>query len=65
VADENTPAAAALHFEEDLAMQAACAAEDFSWDLGADAVDSAPDVHVDSGIKMVVQRNKNSVGLSH
>jgi anti-sigma factor RsiW len=58
VEDENTPAAAALHFEEDLATQAACAAEDFSWDLGADAVDSAPDVHVDSGIKMVVQRNK-------
>ncbi|KAJ7761472.1 hypothetical protein B0H14DRAFT_3510958 [Mycena olivaceomarginata] len=60
VADENTPAAAALHFEEDLATQAARAAEDFSWDLGADAVDSAPDVQVDSGIEMVVRRSKNS-----
>ncbi|KAJ7828583.1 hypothetical protein B0H14DRAFT_2594591 [Mycena olivaceomarginata] len=38
VADENTPIPAPLYFEEDLTTQAACTAEDFSWDLGSDAV---------------------------
>jgi hypothetical protein len=61
VADENT---APLHFEEDIRTQAARAAEDFSWDLGADAVNSAPDLNVNSGIEMVViGRSKNSVSL--
>ncbi|KAJ7737223.1 hypothetical protein B0H14DRAFT_3516361 [Mycena olivaceomarginata] len=61
VADENTPIPAPLYFEEDLTTQAACTAEDFSWDLGSDAVNSAPDVNIDSGIEVVVVgRSKNS-----